>query len=210
MYEKIVYDFVGTSGCGKTTIMNDVVPIFEELGRSVNIVKSSSRTMLKQFDLQLYDKTSDFTQCFISLLNWTEILESIQTYDVTLCTDLGVRSLAYTMYSPHNEEVTIHAHRKMVQFFASTLFSSKILPIWVYLPLEIPVDINENDQHRGYVELAEHEKVCGLVRYVLQSLDLPHYILKGEPQDRFERMATLIERLDSSLNRSTHVRGHIL
>ena len=210
MYEKIVYDFVGTSGCGKTTIMKDITHIFEELGRSVNIVESSSRTMLKQFDLQLYDKTSDFTQCFISLLNWTNILESIQNYDVTLCTDLGVRSLVYTMYSPNNAEVTLHAHRKMVQFFASTLFSAKVMPIWVYLPLEIDMDINPDDEHRGYVKLAEHEKVCGLIRYVLQSLHLPHYILTGDFDERIDKMGELIYRLDASLNRSTHVGGQVL
>ena len=196
MYSKLIYDFVGTSGCGKTTIMNSVKTTLIDLGRTVNIVESSSRTLLKQFDLKLYDKTSDFTQCFISLINWAEIFDSIMRYDVTLCTDLGIRSLAYTMFSPNNQQTTIDAHSKVVKFFMSEEFASKVMPVWVYIPLEIKMDVNENDAHRGFVDLDAHKWVDKIIRNILFDFDVPHYILTGSKRERADAMDGLVTDFD--------------
>jgi len=208
MVQKFVYDFVGTSGCGKTTIMNDIIPIFAKLGRTVNVVESSSRTLLKKFDLKLYDKTSDFVQCFISLINWTAIYESIMKYDVTLCTDLGVRSLVYTSYAKNNSHETVRAHRWMAAWFSSEWFMNMVRPYWIYIPLEIDMDVNEKDEHRGFVNLMEHKKICKLTRYTLESMRIPYHILTGSKVDRYLKMERFIQQNDVMLS-STHISGGI-
>ena len=206
MLDKLVFDFVGTSGCGKTTIMKDMLPIIKEMGYSVNIVESSSRTLLKKFDLKLYDKTGDFVQSFISLINWGAVFKSILEYDVTLCTDLGVRSLVYTQFSQQNSNEIISAHRWVVEFFKSHLFHARVKPCWVYLPLEIEMDVNENDEHRGFVDLRAHKRICKLTEYTLQTLSVPYYVLTGTKEERIDKMKGLTTRMVDAM-RLNHMKG---
>lgn len=210
MIEKLVFDFVGTSGCGKTTIMKAILPVFREHGYSVNLVESSSRTMLKKFDLDLYGKTSDFVQCFISTLNWANILDSIRKYDVTLCTDLGIRSLVYTLYSHGNESETINAHCHFVDFFASKFFSAKIKPMWIYLPLEFEVKVDKDNEHRGLIDKSEHDKIDRITKTVLEDFDIPYYILQGSKEERCRKMRKFIMYALALIEREPTIGGHKL
>jgi hypothetical protein len=97
MFRNIIMDFVGSHSTGKTTIIQQALSLLRTHKLDVNLVESVSRTELEGFGLKLYDETDDFMQSWISLNNWSRILESAMKHQVTLCTDFIVRSMAYTL-----------------------------------------------------------------------------------------------------------------
>jgi len=189
----VVLDFVGSHSTGKTTCINHVKVLLNRLGFLYKEVPSTSRTEADDMfpKDKLYHEVGDFLQAWISMTNWANILESIHGYEFTLCTDLGVRSLAYTLSSPKTNTKTEIAHKKMVDFFNSPLFLSSVDVYRIYLPIEfdiVPDGIRtlDNDFHKHFDQN---------LRYIFKTCRIPVIQLSGSIDQRNQQLEDLITRI---------------
>lgn len=189
----VILDFVGSHSTGKTTCIKHAMSVLERLNFRCNEVPSTSRTALdKMFDKDaLYGNVSDFTQAWISMTNWANILSSAMSYDFTLCTDFGVRSLAYTLASKQTKGETEVAHKKVVDFFNSEYFLSSIDVYRIYLPIEFDIDPD------GVRTLDKnfHQDFDGDLRYIFRTCSIPVITLSGSINDRNQQINDLVSRI---------------
>ena len=192
--ENLIINVVGSHSTGKTTILDYMQNEFEGyFKKTCNLVPSVSRTKLNTAGLKLYGDTDDFVQAWLSLLNWGNILKSAREFDVTLCTDLGIRSLAYTLASPSvTNNSTLKSHEDWIDsFYSKDLFNVEILTI--YLPIDF-------DMVKDGIRLEDDEyrvKVDEFTKRILDYHKIPHYRLLGTEKDRekaaFELMAGVVK-----------------
>lgn len=184
----MIIDFVGSHSTGKTTLMRQTLQMLVKNQISSDIIESVTRSKIENVNMLLYDKTDDTTQAWISLYNWSNILNNAAYNQVTMCTDLGVRSLAYTLASPNMSKETELAHRNMIYFFRDSL--AEVFDVhWIYLPIEFPMESDgtrkEDEEYRILVDV--HTKD------ILHGCRLPYITVKGGMEDRYELMKQLIQ-----------------
>jgi nicotinamide riboside kinase len=189
----IVMDFVGSHSTGKTTCIQHVKTILTRLQISYKEIPSTSRKEANQMFSQedLYHNVGDFLQAWISMTNWANILESIQHYDVTLCTDLGVRSLAYTLTSSKTNSKTEIAHKKMVDYFSSSLFSSAVDVYRIYLPIEF--EVVQDGIRTTDTEFSK--RFDNNLHYIFSTLNIPTIKLSGSISERNIQLTDLLNRI---------------
>jgi nicotinamide riboside kinase len=206
MDKPVCIDIVGSHSTGKTTCISHIKRLLKMLGFSYNEVGSTSRSEAdKMFDMKdLYKNVGDFLQAWISLTNWANILESIQSYQFTLCTDLGVRSLAYTLSSPKTCSKTELAHKKIVDFFNSPLFLSTVDVYRIYLPIEfdiVPDGLRITDQ-RFQADFDTN------LLYIFESCQIPIIKLNGSILERNQQLNDLITRITMNKCSLEYEPGH--
>jgi hypothetical protein len=189
----VILDFVGSHSTGKTTCIQHAKSVLSRLSFTINEVPSTSRTQVNNMieKAKLYDGVDDFTQAWISMTNWSNILSSAMMYDFTLCTDLGVRSLAYTLSSQHTKSVTELAHKNMVDFFNSDLFLAGIDVYRIYLPIEFEI---EPDGVRT-LDKEFQQKMDENLHYIFRTCNIPVITLSGDKQSRNQQINDLITRI---------------
>lgn len=189
----VVIDIVGSHSTGKTTCIRHIKTLLQRLGFLYNEVQSTSRTEADSMfpKEKLYHEVGDFLQAWISMTNWANILESISAYQFTLCTDLGVRSLAYTLSSPKTNAKTELAHKKIVDFFNSPLFASNVDVYRIYLPIEfdiVPDGVRTLDKEF-------HQKFDNNLKYIFDTCRIPVVTLSGSIQERNRQLTDFITRI---------------
>ena len=184
----IIVDFTGSHSTGKTTAIDFVrgmVKLFNEdnAGRvhfTCNAVSSISRTYLEEQKLKIYGDVDDFSQAWITFGNISNILESVRNYDITLCTDLAIRNLAYTLSSPHAGDATARFHVNMLLHFQSPLFTSQVDLYRFYLPVEFPV-VPDGVRHENEVY---RKDVDDRIKRILEDYEVSHTVLTGSESMR--------------------------
>lgn len=192
----VAIDIVGSHSTGKTTCIQHIKTLLDRLEFSYQEIASTSRTEAdSMFDAcKLYNGVNDFLQAWISMTNWANILESVRQNDFTLCTDLGVRSLAYSMSSPEVDSKTVFAHKKIVDYFNSPLFLSAVSVYRIYLPIEF--DIVEDGIRIKDMDFSK--KFDANLRYIFKSCKIPFIEVTGSIQQRNQQLQDLITRITTA------------
>jgi len=185
MRRNLVIDFVASHSAGKTTVINGVAEILKNQKRKFNIVESVSRIVKSK----IYADTTSFTQCFISLFNWGNVLKSSMKYPITLCTDWAVRSLAYTMTSNEIEDRVVNMHKQWVDLFHSDSLTHHANVFHIYIPISFPIDPD------GLRPLDEdyQKKVDDTILYIFDSCKIPFSMVTGTPENRIKAVMDLID-----------------
>ncbi len=192
----VIIDIVGSHSTGKTTCIQHIKTLLDLLDFSYEEIASTSRTEADNMFSKdnLYKGVNDFLQAWISMTNWANILTSVQQNDFTLCTDLGVRSMAYAMSSPEVNSKTVFAHKKIVDYFNSPLFLSAVAVYRIYLPIEF--DIVEDGVRIKDMEFSK--KFDENLRYIFNSCHIPYIEMTGTIQQRNSQLRDLITRITTA------------
>lgn len=193
----LLLDFVGVSSSGKTTVMEEVKNSLERSGRTVHIVSSVSRS-LAEVGIGTSESTTVMVQAYISIVNWMNILDAAQKYDIVLTTDLGIRSTAYLLQMEKAIDVDkldyplydtlLSTHFQFIKLIGSSLFSGvKVLRF--YIPVEfalVPDAVrSENKEYENGVDLA--------ILKILKNFKIQYTQLTGTVVERTNTALAVIE-----------------
>lgn len=181
--DKFILDFAGSSSSGKTTVAEDVYHMLKNNGFSVCIVPSISRFLGEQ-NIGISDSTTVFTQAYISLMNWTEVLSKSLDYDIVLTTDFGIRSTAYLLSidpkSKLENELFVGLVKTQFKFLELIKNLTYTSIIHFYIPVEIPlVTDGVRCEDLGY-----QKKTSDLMLEVYKKSNTPYVVLSGTPEER--------------------------
>lgn len=173
----MIIDISGSHGTGKTTLIKQLMPILD--GSSVEI-QSVSRT---DHTIKAYKNSKDMDQLRISLQNWANIIQASYAHDYVFCTDLGIRSFAYTLGSDL-ENCTQFFHEQVVAFFTSPEFQKWYNVAFFFTPVEFPMEVDgfrpEDENYRNDID-SLHKSIISRIP-VIQTLS-------GSPEDRLRTAA---------------------
>lgn len=186
----MIIDFVGSHSTGKTTAQEIVRGYLEGIKKDVVIVRSVSRTKLKEERLWLYDKTDSFAQAWMSLANWSDILTAARDHEFVLCTDLGIRSYAYSAASALVSEETLRYHLQMIRFF------ERDLP-WAIKRFYCPVEFNVVPDGVRKPDKSYQKIVDEAVVKILQSglICNEYFILTGDRDTRKRYLKLTMQKI---------------
>ncbi len=192
----IIIDIVGTHSTGKTTAINCISRYLERTFkyRTLKVVheESVSRTDLKDMDFGLYGSTTDFEQAWISVANWMKILHSMtaKSADITLCTDLGIRSLSYALMCDLKQS-TINFHENMISFLHSEFFQKNVDIYHIYLPIEFPIvedDVRiKNEEFRSKHDIK--------ILNIFYDLNVPKIPISGTHKERKIKLENWVDEM---------------
>lgn len=184
---KLILDFAGVSSTGKTTVIQEV---FKRLRKTtwmiVNQVPSVSRSVA-ELGSGTSEETPVFTQAYISLNNWVDILKSAAYNEITLTTDLGIRSTAYLMgIEPLKGSVDERMFNKLVSTqmtFSRLLLSCDFLNImYFYIPIEfLTVSDGIRSENNAY-----HKKIDSYLIQIYKELGITPIVLRGSVEERVD------------------------
>ena len=179
----MIIDLSGSHGTGKTTLIDELM---KHLDGTCIEIPSVSRT---DSTLTAYKKTNDSEQLMISLQNWGNIVKHAPLYDYVLCTDLGIRSFAYTL-GGNMENCTQRFHELATQLFTGPDFNSWFNAVFFYLPVEFTMEKDgfrpDDDKYRNDIDNL-HKSIISRAPEV--------YTLRGSVEVRLlEAITTLILR----------------
>lgn len=199
----IIFDVVGAHSTGKDTLINNIRDYFLEHHHHKIIHHSSvSRTELHSRKLKIYQEVDDLFQSYISLSNWASIFKAATRNPVVCCTDLVVRSLAYTLAGKKCSSGLEQTHKNMLDFVHNVV--GKVYDIyWIYLPVEFPIVADGvRDKDENY-----RNDVDSSIQYIFRTCDIPHYIVRGSIKERRDKIVRFLsERIPNHPYNSCEIR----
>lgn len=193
----LILDFAGVSSSGKTTVINDVVgELLKNTERygNVKIVPSNSR-FVAELGSGTSETTSVFSQAYISLTNFVDVMEAASYANIVLTTDLGIRSTAYLMgIEPPIGSIDRTLSEKLIsthKSFSKLICECKLFKILhFYLPPEIPLVADgirsENPMY--------HKKIDGYIKDIYKSVDITPFTLRGSEKVRRDYVMCLLNK----------------
>ena len=184
-----LFTFTGAQGVGKTTILNEVIKEYKDMGVITNVVRS-----LHDNGIKINKKGNGKTQQLIYdtlkkeyinfLYNDHEDINSGCISDRSL-----VDVVAYTKYLYERGKASKNSYDEQLKDLKEWAIYHKHGCKYIYIPIEFPaIEDGIRDVDEEY-----RTEIDNNIKWLLQECEIDHYILEGTIEERTEMMKNIIE-----------------
>ena len=178
---KTVLVFLGASAVGKTTLIQELLPLFNEASDSNDIpfagtVESVSRRIGENKEAEINRNVLGGTQLEITFGNAARIID--HPCQFVLTERFMIDNLAYSYAGKEVSKHVMEIHEKFVEYFYKNGSMLTIIPF--YIPIEFEA---EHDGVRD-VDPVYQERIDSSIKEILDVYGIENYHLTGTVEDR--------------------------
>ena len=178
---KTVIVFLGASAVGKTTLIQKLLPLFNEASQDNDVpfagtVESVSRKIGENKSAEINENVLGGTQLEITFGNAAQILS--HPCQFVLTERFLIDNLAYSRAGKKVSNHVLDIHEKFIEYFYKNGSMVTIIPF--YVPIEFQV---EGDGVRN-MDVLYQDYIDAQIRSILNDYKIAHFTVEGSVEER--------------------------